>query len=617
MRGLAALSLRSKIVGLTLAAALPCLLLAVVVSAQRVQDLRHERQTAALELARLAASLVDALIESTEAMVVGLGKHPVVVKGEPAATEELFLRLLPTMQLHDNLIAVAADGTVFANARGLPPGGMNIASTELFREVIGTAQPVVTGVFPALLDGRPTVMFAAPIVDDSGRVLGMVGAHFNLATMHQVFARLNREPGTTLISVNDVSGGIISRNIEPRQFVGKSIGGSPLMNLVNEQPEGIGEIAFPDGITRVLGFARTSAAPWRVIVGAPTEALYAQLRAWLLAYAGSILLVTVLTPLLAAMLAGRLTRALDGLVARSRAIAAGRPSGRSDPLERHELQTLSYAFDEMERALAVSRSELEKKVRELERANGELQALDQAKSTFVATISHELRTPLTYLVGFSQLLRDRAESVDEAREMGRHMADAARRLTRVVDDIIHFSELQAIGVRVEPEAVALERVVRECVEQLGMETHRVRVALPHDLPGVRADATRIGQVVSNLLSNAMKFSPAGSEIVVEATADATRVRLTVSDRGIGVAGDEAAELFAPFHRGEQARRRQIAGFGLGLAICRRIVELHGGEIGMEPRDGGGSTFWFWLPAGPAGQNGHVTAGRAAMASVEG
>ncbi|HYU20028.1 MAG TPA: ATP-binding protein [Chloroflexota bacterium] len=596
MGRLGRLSLRAKIVGLTLAASLPCVAFAGVLSWQRVQDLQHERQVATLEMARVAASLVDALVESSQSSLMALGTNRALVRQNSDEASELLRRLLPSFPQHESLFAGRADGTVFADTWGIPPEGINIAGSPLFQYVISTGQCVVSEVFPNRIDGRPTIMFLAPIRGDDGQPVGVVGAHLNLATMHRIFSRLSAAPDTTLVSVNDVSGTIISRSINPDKTVGKSIGGSPLMQTVNDQMEGGGEIVFPDGVQRVLGFARTTAAPWRVIVGIPLDLAYAQVRDSALIYAVLMTLIAALTVLLAFVLAKRLTRMLDALVGRTRAIAAGKISSPGSMPDGHEFQTLTTTFDEMERALAASRAALEQKLSELELANRELKALDRAKSTFVATISHELRTPLTYLLGFSQLLRDRPTSPKEVEEIGQHMVDAARRLNRVVDDIIHFSELEAIGVRIEPTQVRLLDIVVETVAQLPVTTHPIQIDVTDALPPVQADPVRIGQVMTNLLSNATKFSPNGSEIVVDAQANNGRVVLSVSDCGIGVRAEEIESLFEPFQRGEQARVQQIGGFGLGLAICKRIVELHGGEIGVQSRPGGGSIFWFSLPA---------------------
>jgi len=215
-------------------------------------------------------------------------------------------------------------------------------------------------------------------------------------------------------------------------------------------------------------------------------------------------------------------------------------------------------------------------------------------------VSHELRTPLTSLRGSLGLLTlgVLGELPGPAREVVSIAERNTTRLVSLINDILDLERIQAgqlaLDQRPTPLAAVL-RSARETVDALAGQ-HEIAIEVPDADDLVLGDHDRLVQVAVNLLSNAIKFSPPGSPVLVEARREGHMVRVSVSDRGRGVPATLREAIFEPFRQVESNDARLKGGSGLGLSICRAIVEQHGGTIGVEAHDGPGATFWFTLPA---------------------
>ena len=225
---------------------------------------------------------------------------------------------------------------------------------------------------------------------------------------------------------------------------------------------------------------------------------------------------------------------------------------------------------------------------------GERRALERLQQEFLAMASHELRTPVTAIKGHAQLMR----------RQGRYSAGAvdtivaqADQLGRLIDDLLLASQLEAERLELRPAEVDLVAEARAAA-RLGAEGPAIRVEAPAGPLIVWADRQRLGQVFANLLTNAVKYSPEGGEIVLRVSALAGEARVAVIDRGVGIPPEALPHLFSRFYR-VAATAERTQGLGLGLYITRRIVEAHGGRIDVESELGRGSTFTVTLPVPPA------------------
>lgn len=241
---------------------------------------------------------------------------------------------------------------------------------------------------------------------------------------------------------------------------------------------------------------------------------------------------------------------------------------------------------------------------EIRRALQEAEEANRLKSRFLATVSHELRTPLSLITGtIEMMLRDeRSEALPKTHR--RDMASigaSAQHLSRLIGDVLDLASSQAGELRLVLQPLQLADVLAEVAqlaEPLAREKGlRWHAHFPPDLPPVRGDRTRLRQVALNLVSNAIKFTEEGG-VTLSTLAGPEGVTVSVSDTGVGIPPDEQVAIFDEFRRSGRTTERGYGGMGLGLAISRRLVKLHGGEIGVRSsgQEGGGSTFFFTLPA---------------------
>jgi signal transduction histidine kinase len=223
-------------------------------------------------------------------------------------------------------------------------------------------------------------------------------------------------------------------------------------------------------------------------------------------------------------------------------------------------------------------------------------AMDRLKSEMVSTVSHEIRTPLAAIYGFAELLTSGRLQGSDADASLRMIYREAKRLNDLVSDFLDMQRLERGGEHFHCDWLCLEQVIQACLQRpwAGAEG-RLRYAREGEVPTVWADEVRMAQVVENLLTNALKYSPDGGLVEITLRSLADRVRVEVADRGLGVPDEAKEKIFTRFYRIDSADRKTIRGTGLGLSIAAGVVRAHGGQIGVSDREGGGSIFWFELP----------------------
>lgn len=223
---------------------------------------------------------------------------------------------------------------------------------------------------------------------------------------------------------------------------------------------------------------------------------------------------------------------------------------------------------------------------------------ERLKSELVATVSHELRTPLTGILGFAELVRTADLDEEKRNRYLDTIHHEAQRLTALVNDFLDLQRMEAgaFTLAVEPLDFAEVLAWQAELAQGPAADHEIRLELPNELLPIAGDRERIGQVVGNLISNAIKYSPRGGVVTIAAAHEDGVIRVSVSDEGVGIPVNQQQQIFTKFFRVDSSDTRSIGGTGLGLALCREIVESHGGRIGFDSAPGAGSTFWFTLPA---------------------
>lgn len=268
-------------------------------------------------------------------------------------------------------------------------------------------------------------------------------------------------------------------------------------------------------------------------------------------------------------------------------------------------QAITTQILQLQNALSAANRDLQQRVQErtldLQRALDRLAELNQLKSNFIANISHELRTPLTHLKGYLDLLgsgglgpleRPQCEAIGV-------MQRAETRLERLIEDLIQFSLASRGELSINFEPTSIERLIKVAVHDMELKAKNANLTLvanlPENLPLVNIDAEKIGWVLTQLLDNALKFTPGGGRVEVEARLDKKLVRVSVNDTGIGIPTERVNEIFEPFHQLDGSATRRYGGTGLGLAMVRRIIDAHNSEVTVQSVFGQGSRFEFVLP----------------------
>jgi signal transduction histidine kinase len=339
-------------------------------------------------------------------------------------------------------------------------------------------------------------------------------------------------------------------------------------------------VRTPQTDSRVLGVVRLSLPLTEI------EARHRDLRRMLAASLGAAFLFSLV---LSYAIARGVTRPLADIVAAAQRIARGEFHQKIRVTSTSEVARLAEILNQMA-------ASLEENIRNLHR-------LEQVRKDFVANVSHELRTPLTAIRGYVEALQDggknQPEQLDRFLDIIRAHAD---RLNLIITDLLLLSKIESGQAPLKQEPVALAGLIDRTVGLLHhlieKKHHTVAVNIPSDLPPILGDEERLGQVFSNLLDNAVKYTLEHGTITISALAGKKFVEVGVADTGIGIPPQDIPRIFERFYRVDKARSRELGGTGLGLAIVKHLVEGHGGTVSVESSPGKSTTFFVKLPTAP-------------------
>jgi K+-sensing histidine kinase KdpD len=237
-----------------------------------------------------------------------------------------------------------------------------------------------------------------------------------------------------------------------------------------------------------------------------------------------------------------------------------------------------------------------------EESRHEAERANEIKTEFLAMISHELRTPLTSIIGFTTTLlaEDISWEADEQHDFLLTIKREANRLQELIDHLLDLSRLEAGMLPISVEIHSLPEIIKDVMPQFQILTskQKITMCLPAKIPPIYVDAKRIGQVLVNLVRNAATYAPAGTEIQISANLRGGFIQINVSDQGPGISPTELKSVFEAFRRGANVEAGAIKGAGLGLAICKGLVEAHGGRIWIRKKNSPGTTVSFTIPLVP-------------------
>jgi signal transduction histidine kinase len=586
---------RRTIAGTLAAMVLACLLPAWLGVAFLIVSMYAAERERAVQSTIVTA---DALVRSVDREIAALQTALKVLATAPELSNRDFAafharaRQLATHLSASNVVLIDAAGQQLLNT--LVPYGAPLprrADVATLRQVLGAREASVSNLIRGPLTLRPFVRIEVPVIRD-GQALYALAVGLFPEQLGQILTKQTLPPGW-VVSLFDSSGTIVARTHNADQFVEKA-GAPALLEAMTERSSGFVPTNTLEGIPVYAAFSRSPVSNWAVAIGVPEAELSRPLYVSLGVSGGGALCLLAIGLALARVQARRITSEVQALTPPAMAIGRGElpvvPSLRIREI------------DDVAQALGRAFRIIEDRTHERDHAAIEREVAEKAarvKSEFIATVSHELRTPLTAITASLGLLAGDAQSqFDPASERLVTIAyNNCQRLARLVDDILDIEKLEAGKLAFDFRQVDLASLLEQVVDSSRSlaEKGRVRLVLRRAAPAeVHADPDRLTQILANLISNAIKFSPPNGEVVVVLDRAGENARVSVIDQGPGVPPDFRARLFEKFAQGANAAHK--GGTGLGLSIAREIARRLGGEIDFADAPGGGAIFCVVLPA---------------------
>lgn len=470
---------------------------------------------------------------------------------------------------------------------------------------------------------KPSMFVAVPVLDAANNFQGSLEVSTNMDYASELTRKVNTDGSTNAALVDET--GLIFAGSSPDQ-PGKSIAGTPLAPVLRGE-RGVTEYNRANGENFLAGYSPVPGRPgWGVIISQASSVAFAGITRLALVALAVVIVAIILISVIAVWLSRTITRPLRELAtAANRITTTGNLNEQIPITSQDEVGELSASFNGMVLALRKTRlalehwnRELEHKVEvrtkqltrtneKLEETNAELERVNLHKSQFLANMSHELRTPLNAIIGFSEILQDRVFgdlSEKQQRYVG-NIVQSGRHLLDLVNDVLDLSKVEAGKMDLHWEDFSARQTVGEVIVQLGTLAAKkelsVGAAYETELDIISADRGRFRQVLYNLISNAIKFTPPGGKVQINGRIEpgpdkgTQMALLEVKDSGIGISPENLESIFETFRQVDNTYSRQYQGTGLGLALTRKLVEMHGGKIWAASVPDGGSTFSFTVP----------------------
>lgn len=520
---------------------------------------------------------------------------------------EKFLKYLHSFQnehegVYEEFFIIDLDGNIILSTLNSPGNAVE----EPFLKDALEGRLFISDVSLSSITGLPEVIITNPI-KKNGTITGIIGARVSIENLYMLIERIDIGKSGEIFLVND-KGELIFHK-DRSKILHENIKNNLAVKEVIYEKRGVGDYINYKG-EKVLGsFYWLPLYRWGLVVEQNKDEAYADVMNLGKQTAFISLFAVLCVVLLAIVISKRLTEPIESLKNGAHNLVKGKfkPISVSS---KNEIGELTEIFNQtavelleirkkLETKIELANKDLEEKNKELIRANEELKKLDNLKSDFISLVSHELKTPLSAIRTSAEFLEsEETMDPDVEKEMLNNVILNVDRLTRLINDILDLSKIEAGKMEFHYEKVNVQEIAKAAIENiryLALKNNiTITMEIPEHLSPVIADKDKLIIVLNNLLSNALKFTYTGGEVLISAKEKKDHIEIRVKDTGIGIDKDKVAKIFDKFYQADSTSRRKIGGSGLGLSISSAIIRAHGTEICVESEPRKGSIFYFRL-----------------------
>ena len=583
--------LRTYLGWLVAGAILPVAVFGVIVGSFILEHDRATFQRAAQERALAITTAVDAEIGGSIATAQALGASLDIQRSDFGAFREVAERILRTQPNWSNINLALPSGQQVVNLQR-PPGAPlhSIAGVDgSLERILRDRRPVVNDIAFGTITQKWDIAVRVPVIRD-GAIQYILSVIVRPESINEILLA-QRLPADWVAAVIDRQGRIIARTLRGDELVGQPASAS-LRERMAKSASGWDEGVTLEGEPVRTAHHRSDLTGWTVAMAIPATAVgaAASRAAWLLAL--GLLSAVAIAIILTNVVGRRILRPINRLAEAAAGFARGEPAQIPAEAGVREIESLASAM----RTAAVATRERQELI---EREKAALQEADRAKDEFIAMLSHELRNPLAALTTAAHLLKVGGSDRETAGQVHGVIERQTRQMTRLVEDLLDVSRVTMGKASLERESFDLARTAEGVLAtwRTSGRLERHSVSIDTSPAWVNADRARVEQILSNLLDNALKFTPPGNAVRVSVHQEGSEAVLEVADNGEGMAPELAERVFGLFVQGQRNLDRSRGGMGIGLALVQRLAQMHGGSATARSEGpGGGSVFTVRLPA---------------------
>ncbi|MBD2609794.1 MAG: hybrid sensor histidine kinase/response regulator [Nostoc sp. GBBB01] len=598
------LTLKWHLVLLVAGALLPVVLFAVAVVYQLSLKERAASERRLVIAARNLTEDIEREFSSTTRTLQALAASDRLDQSELKAFYNEALRTAQTQPTWLSVVLLTPDGQQVFNT--FRPFGIALPKANeplSVRRVVETRKPTVGYLAFARLKQKWVFPVRVPVIR-SGKLRYVLSALITSEAITSTIKTQTPIDGEWTRTIIDGNGVVVARTRHPERFVGQQ--GTPsFLKRIASTTETVYRETTLEGAAVYVAFSRTNFSHWTSAVVVPVEIIESPTRRAMWLVVGSGLALLVVSGVGALILSQWISQSIASAACAAESLAKGEyPHIEPSPIK--EVALLSEALKFSADLLQQRQRERDEHLRQVETARAEAENANRLKDEFLITVSHELKTPLNGILGWAQLLGAGKLDQEKTQRAIATIERNAKAQAQLVNDLLDTSRIVIGKLRLEPQPLNLATVIISAIDSVRHAAEVKDIDLQLQLANVEpilGDPNRLQQVIWNLVANAIKFTPQGGRVEVQLQPANSFVEVIVRDTGVGIKAEFLPYVFERFRQADGSTTREFGGLGLGLAIARHLVELHGGTV--EAQSGGegkGATFTVKLPVATCQQN---------------